>query len=605
MSKKKMKWISNDNKGEFNDEALFSDSALDAMIAESFSKESVRNGFLGARNKLNIPEDSFMDHMLKESAKNEKTSNTSVVGNYTRQVDTHNNQDSFRNPVNTFVSPKKEQVVESPLKDVMKLMEDMNLSEKDVIDRITAVNEPIEPAEVQASEGVLETGISIITERSVSVTSINGNDYIIICDKFGNNVSIPVATESDTTYSLKYMMNKFNENVLTDKNREIADEDILYILNDLAVTMARGQILWGKPDFIIEKEDFSDFISDYGFKEYDGTKLLLATTSNREYVLGYTIDISELVSMWNDIISRYYETKDSYESFDKLLITFAALYRIMVNNRYICYNELEESFVDYISMNQNIKETCDTIHEILETYASPNQNTPELNITINDSYINEIPTVEELMIDGSSETLGLFCEPNDDEDSEEDEYPNEYSESEDTEDGDGEEEYPDPIKMAEKFANEYAATHPEVNQNISHTGYVQNAESEGAPVGDNSFPGTTGANSEAVDTKQTSSNLNSSVKESNPYGGPRTGNSESDKNTSAGGNSRSGSSFTDTVNRHWNADVSDYTENKKEEKEIKEEIGSGNSDGVKTVQEEVQKVDKSDDDALIINVNRG
>ena len=72
-------------------------------------------------------------------------------------------------------------------------------------------------------------------------------------------------------------------------------------------------------------------------------------------------------------------------------------------------------------MNQNIKETCDTIHEILETYASPNQNTPELNITINDSYINEIPTVEELMIDGSSETLGLFCEPNDDEDSEEDE----------------------------------------------------------------------------------------------------------------------------------------------------------------------------------------
>ena len=308
MSKKKMKWISNDNKGEFNDEALFSDSVLDAMIAESFSKESVRNGFLGARNKLNIPEDSFMDHMLKESAKNEKTSNTSAVGNYTRQVDTHNNQDSFRNPVNTFVSPKKEQVVESPLKDVMKLMEDMNLSEKDVIDRITAVNEPIEPAEAQVSEGVLETGISIITERSVNVTSINGNDYIIICDKFGNNVSIPVATESDTTYSLKYMMNKFNENVLTDKNREIADEDILYILNDLAVTMARGQILWGKPDFIIEKEDFSDFISDYGFKEYDGTKLLLATTSNREYVLGYTIDISELVSMWNDIISRYYET---------------------------------------------------------------------------------------------------------------------------------------------------------------------------------------------------------------------------------------------------------------------------------------------------------
>ena len=600
--KKKMRWISNESNGEFNEEALFSDSALDDMIAKSFSKNSVKEAFSETQRQLNIPKDSFMNQMLRESAKNE---NNAVVGSYYRVSEETKKHDDRIDALSYSVRGP-EVTPPQPLQDVLKVMKEMNLSEQDVIDRITAVNEPIE-TELHTSEctldseGVIKTGISVITERDVTIADINGSDYLMISDKFTNGISIPVATEADTTYSLKYMMDKVADDFST-QNKDNVEECISFILNDLAVTMARGQILWGKPDFIIEREEFSDLLSDNQIHSYDGTKLLIATTSNQEYVLGYIIDIGTLVEKWMNVINTYYESKDSYENFDKILITFAALYRVMVDNRYICYNELQESFMDYISMNQNLKDTCEVVMNAFTSYAVPIS--PELTVEIDGSKLSDLPTIEDLMIESSSETLGLFCDTSDDEEDEEGYDPEDESGEDEANEEESGEEYSDPIAMAEQFANEYAKTHPEVNQNVPHTGYVQNAESAGAPVGGDDFPGETEANSEPVDTEEIKADTNSVVEGSSSNGTVGASDSESNPPVITGvehGN------LSGTEYGHWDANVSNYTKSEKEEeKEIKEEHGSGSSNELEGVQKEVQKkVDPSDDDALIINVNRG
>ena len=67
--KKKMRWVSNDNKGEFNEDALFSDSALDAMIANAFKgvkKEIAKK----SQPEPPRPTETLVEHMLKENEKN-------------------------------------------------------------------------------------------------------------------------------------------------------------------------------------------------------------------------------------------------------------------------------------------------------------------------------------------------------------------------------------------------------------------------------------------------------------------------------------------------------------------------------------------------------
>ena len=153
--------------------------------------------------------------------------------------------------------------------------------------------------------------------------------------------------------------------------------------------------------------------------------------------------------------------------------------------------------------------------------------------------------------------------------------------------------------MARQFAEDYQRTHPDARP----SGYVQNAESVGAPVGEKPFHGEGTENLGTADSGETSTDPADDVYGRSENGSVGTGTSENTENSDESDSKSNGR--TETGHRSWDANVSDYT-SKEVKEETSEETGnrSGNHDGVKVIQKEAQKVESSED-ALIIPVVTG
>ena len=210
--------------------------------------------------------------------------------------------------------------------------------------------------------------------------------------------------------------------------------------------------------------------------------------------------MDKLVTEWQEIIDEVYET-GNHEDFDELLITFAAAYRVMFNNMYICHGELRDSFVDFLCTNQNIKEVSDYICYLLTDVAKPSEEIPEFNITWNNT-IQEVTSnndIDEALLSGSTDVMSLFCERGDTCDSDEDEEVDEEESEAEVE------EVPERIdaeEMARTFVEKYKQDHPDLSNN---RGYVQPSESVGAPSGENPFRETSEGNTEPVNSEEAES----------------------------------------------------------------------------------------------------
>ena len=154
--------------------------------------------------------------------------------------------------------------------------------------------------------------------------------------------------------------------------------------------------------------------------------------------------------------------------------------------------------------------------------------------------------------------------------------------------------------MARQFAEDYQRTHPDARP----SGYVQNAESVGAPVGEKPFHGEGTENLGTADSGETSTDPADDVYGRSENGAAGTGTSENTENPDESNANSNGN--TKTGHRSWDANVSDYTskEVKEETSEEKEPDRSRNHDGVKVIQKETQKVEPAED-ALIIPVITG
>ena len=581
--KTKMRWVSNSPSSNVTDEALYSDKALEELVAMEFPGGSMNTGD------------------FKEDKKPERKVNFN--GNNGRF--SYSARDAKFDQESAIPESYKQTAVKIELPKIRDIMDTTGLTEDDIISIIkTDMEHANDPVSVEPKEGFV-TGL-IEAKRSVSIENIQGTESIVITDKYGNRLSIPVAIESDPTYSLRFMIDKFYENV-NDGSVEV-EEYISYTLSDLAAVLARGQILWGKPDFIIESKDLDDLLSDLQVKEFCAINLLLTKSNeNPGYIFGFiTEDMQELVQRWSQIIEKYYVTKDDYEKFDEFLITIAALYRLLVDQRYICYGELNSSFTDYLTDNSVYSVETDIIVNAFTNIAAPIEEYPELTIKINGSVDDISSDVFDLVQEGSSDTLSLFCRPEEGYD-ETDSWNSENSESDDDEEtGEEQEGYTgsvgsfDPEEMARQFAEDYQRTHPDARP----SGYVQNAESVGAPVGEKPFHGEGTENTGATDSGETSTDPADDVYGRSENGAAGTGTSENTENPDESNANSNGN--TKTGHRSWDANVSDYTskEVKEETSEEKEADRSGNHDGVKVIQKETQKVEPAED-ALIIPVITG
>lgn len=581
--KTKMRWVSNSSSSNVTDEALYSDKALEELVAMEFPGET----------------------MTRRDSKEEKKPERKVNfnGNNGRFACTERDTSFDQNAV--IPESYKQTAVKIELPKIKDIMDTTGLTEDDIISIIkTDMKHADDPVYTEPKEGFV-TGL-IESKRSVSIENIQGTENIVITDKYGNRLSIPVAIESDPTYSLRFMLDKFYDNI-NDGSKDVeVEEYISYTLSDLAAVLARGQILWGKPDFIIESKDLDDLLSDLHVKEFCAINLLLTKSNeNPGYIFGFiTEDMQELVQKWSQIIEKYYTTKEDYEKFDEFLITIAALYRVLVDQRYICYGELNSSFTDYLTDNSVYSVETDRIVNAFTNIAAPIEEYPELTIQINDSVEDVANGMFDLVQEGSNDTLSLFCRPEEDY-NETDSWNSEESGEGYEETGAEEDGYSgavgsfDPEEMARQFAEDYQRTHPDARP----SGYVQNAESVGAPVGEKPFHGEGTENLGTADSGETSTDPADDVYGRSENGSVGTGTSENTENSDESDSKSNGR--TETGHRSWDANVSDYT-SKEVKEETSEETGnrSGNHDGVKVIQKEAQKVESSED-ALIIPVVTG
>ena len=592
--KKKMRWVSNDNKGEFNEDALFSDSVLDAMIANAFKgvkKEIAKK----SQPEPPRPTETLMERMMKENERNTpKVFDREPVPNQDQLNRNFRGRSENRTRVlNDSIVPVEKVQYVNRYQNLEKVMRELSMSEQDVIDTLTRDGK-------ESSEGSDNEGNNPIeNERSVSVIVKDDQKYLHLTDKIGNSLTIPFANESDPTFSIEFLKENLNETVADNAMNDY----ILSILEDLAATMAKVQIAWGKPDFVIESTDLDDIIFDNGIKSYDGIKLWLTTDSDDpDYTFGFlTTDMDKLVTEWQEIIDEVYET-GNHEDFDELLITFAAAYRVMFNNMYICHGELRDSFVDFLCTNQNIKEVSDYICYLLTDVAKPSEEIPEFNITWNNT-IQEVTSnndIDETLLSGSTDVMSLFCEREDTCDSDEDEEVDEEESEAEAE----VEEVPERIdaeEMARTFVEKYKQDHPDLSNN---RGYVQPSESVGAPSGENPFRETSEGNTEPVNSEEAESSHSDVTGGNDSDESVGSGDSESNSNSTGSSSKETEASEDGTGNGYWNPYDKQNEEVKEETQKEERSVGYGATNVVKDVQEEDKKI-VDDDDDLIINVTKG
>lgn len=451
--------------------------------------------------------------------------------------------------------------------------------------------------------------VKIITDEKTK-----RND-ILITDGSGNAVTIPIANESDNDYSIVNLIKNIAamNNVTTDA---VTEDTITGALYDLASTMAQVQILWGKPTFVADMSDLDDDLSDDGVKSYDGTKLVILypcedAVGGGGTVYGYTFtDMTDLTNQWYSIIKTYFDMGDN-EYLDRILISLQLAYQVMITRRYVGYDELGMYIGDYLITNDRTMSAPYT-HYFTEI-APADQAADEMFVIKWNHDISEVinQSIESIIYGDAHEVLQMYFDHsdqfagNDDDESDSETEDGSYDDSDDQEETRSDvSSNVDPIAMAESFANEYMARHPELSGNQEQStipqprGYVQNPESEGAPVGENDFRNV--SNAEVVNTEET--DVNSGTSEERGYSNGNTQSSTTETNQDPADRGENG---TTTTNRSWDPSVSDYTGSSKEEaqEEEKEEgNGHGHSNGIKKLQEAPKEVDEDD---LIVNVSRG
>ena len=231
--KKKMRWVSNDNKGEFNEDALFSDSALDAMIANAFKgvkKEIAKK----SQPEPPRPTETLVEHMLKENEKNTpKVFDREPVPNQDQLNRNFRDRSENRTRVlNDSIVPVEKVQYVNRYQNLEKVMRELSMTEQDVIDTLNRDGKELSDHSDNEGNNPIEN------ERSVSVIVKDDQKYLHLTDKIGNSLTIPFANESDPTFSIEFLKENLNETVADNTMNDY----ILSILEDLAATMAKVQI---------------------------------------------------------------------------------------------------------------------------------------------------------------------------------------------------------------------------------------------------------------------------------------------------------------------------------------------------------------------------
>ena len=615
MSKKhKMGWTSNTPSEDMNSDFLYSDDALDALINQQYGPKSV--------DRSNAS--SMMEQAPQEEAPEDL--DLSPLRKMMRDTANEMYQDT---PMGATIGTTNQQpTAPARYEELVGEMVDRSTSTLPPADNTEKVAEPVrtesKPAHVCNCKNINNT---LSGKPHVTIEKIHGCDHIVITDGYGSCAAIPIARESDPEVSYNNLLK--NLAILRadtlQAGQPIPDDIINTALEDLCGSLSKVQILWGRPSFIEDIDDLDDEVADARLHAFNGLKMVLLDDSVKEdnleatTVFGYLYtSMDDLFNEWKDIIFSWRENADA---FDRLLSTLSLLYQIMYDQRYISHGELGEAIKLYTIANDynGRPRSVDTIMNEAAALPDSDQYSSTFNIQW-ESTIKEAITgsIDDAMIDECYNIVGLFTEhQTSDSDDNAEEYDAETDEAEAPEE-ESNAGYAE--SMAAAFAAQYAESHPDVHPvggpAPASTGYVRNAESVGAPVGEEDFRST---GDETVNTEAPADDHHDAPEGGNSDGPAESDNTETHPNDAAW--EETGSGYI-TANRSWNPDQSFYEKGKEEtQKEEVEEVNrpgdateqlnekgeaqsdrSGGSDGIRDVQKETEKVD---DDDLIIPVVRG
>lgn len=613
MSKKhKMGWTSNTPSEDMNSDFLYSDDALDALINQQYGPKSV--------DRSNAS--SMMEHTPQEASED---LDLSPLRKMMRDTANEMYQDTM---LGTTIIGTTNQQPTAPARyeELVGEMVDGSSSTLPSADNTEKVAEPVrtesKPDHVCNCKNVNNT---LSGKPHVTIEKIHGCDHIVITDGYGSCAAIPIARESDPEVSYNNLLK--NLAILRadtlQAGQPIPDDIINTALEDLCGSLSKVQILWGRPTFVEDIDDLDDEAADARLHAFNGLKMVLLDDSVKEdnleatTVFGYMYtSMDDLFNEWKDIIFKWRENADA---FDRLLSTLSLLYQIMYDQRYISHGELGEAIKLYTITNDynGRPRSVDTIMNEAPALPDSDKYSSTFNIEW-ESTIKEAITgsIDDAMIDECYNIVGLFT---DHQTSEGDENNEEYNE---TDDAGSPEETSNPgyaESMAAAFAAQYAESHPDVHPVGGpapvNTGYVRNAESVGAPVGEENFRST---GDETINTEASADDHHDAPEGGNSDGPAESDNTETYPDDAAreeAGNSNN------TADRSWDPYQSFYEKRKEEtqkekvnrpgdadeqnnekEKEEVQSDRSDKSDGIKHVQKETEKVD---DDDLIIPVVRG
>lgn len=614
MSKKhKMGWTSNTPSEDMNSDFLYSDDALDVLINQQYGPKSV--------DRSNAP--SMMEQTPQEEAPEDL--DLSPLRKMMRDTAHEMYHDSM---LSATIGTNQQPTTPARYEELLGEMVDGSTSTLPPAYNTEKVAEPVRTeSKPEHACNCKKINNTISGKPHVTIEKIHDCDHIVITDGYGSCAAIPIARESDPEVSYNNLLKNLAI-IRADTLQEgqpIPDDIINTALEDLCGSLSKVQILWGRPSFIEDIDDLDDEAADARLHAFNGLKLVLLDDSvESEDLPGTTVfgylytSMDDLFNEWKDIIFSWRENADA---FDRLLTTLSLLYQIMYDQRYISHGELGEAIKVYAITNDynGRPRSVDTIMNEAAALPDSDQYASTFNIEWESSIKEAITgSIDDAMIDECYNIVGLFTEH---QSSDDDENDDDYHEGDDTE---ASEEVSNPgyaESMAAAFAAQYAESHPDVHPvggpAPASTGYVRNAESVGAPVGEEDFRSTC---DETVNAEAPADDHHDASEGGNTDEPAGSVNTETHPNDDAAREkTRSGYS---TADRSWYPDQSFYEKGKEEtQKEEVEEVNrprnvaeqlsekgetqsdrSDGSDEIRHVQKETKKVD---DDDLIIPVVRG
>lgn len=613
MSKKhKMGWTSNTPSEDMNSDFLYSDDALDVLINQQYGPKSV--------DRSNAP--SMMEQTPQEEAPEDL--DLSPLRKMMRDTAHEMYHDSM---LSATIGTNQQPTTPARYEELVGEMVDGSASTLPPAYNTEKVAEPVRTeSKPEHACNCKKINNTISGKPHVTIEKIHDCDHIVITDGYGSCAAIPIARESDPEVSYNNLLKNLAI-IRADTLQEgqpIPDDIINTALEDLCGSLSKVQILWGRPSFIEDIDDLDDEAADARLHAFNGLKLvLLDDRVESEDLPGTTVfgylytSMDDLFNEWKDIIFSWRENVDA---FDRLLTTLSVLYQIMYDQRYISHGELGEAIKVYTITNDynGRPRSVDTIMNEAAALPDSDQYASTFNIEWESSIKEAITgSIDDAMIDECYNIVGLFTEH---QSSDDDENDDDYHEGDDTE---ASEEVSNPgyaESMAAAFAAQYAESHPDVHPvggpAPASTGYVRNAESVGAPVGEEDFRSTS---DETVNAEAPADDHHDASEGGNTDEPAGSVNTETHPNDAAREKTRSGYN---TADRSWDPHQSFYEKGKEEtQKEEVEEVNrpgnvaeqhnekgeaqsdrSGGSDGIEHVQKETEKVN---DDDLIIPVVRG